>query len=75
MASEIKRMPMVQFKPIPEWVVEAFKSDMDEEIEKGIVKTVRDAFFFTKGYFDRKDCVPKEAIMYIDELISARKIA
>lgn len=71
----MRETPMVQFRPIPEWTVEGFKRDMDEEIEKGIVKTVRDAFFFTKGYFDRKDCVPKEAMMYIDELITARKIA
>lgn len=63
-----KQTDKITFKPMPEWVLERFKVTLSEEITTGIIKTVTDAFCYTKGWFSQKDCIPMAAIEYIDKL-------
>lgn len=65
----------ITFKPMPEWVLEGYKRNVLEDIEEThILTTVKDVFFFTKGYFCRKDCIPIEAMDFIASLIMDGKI-
>ena len=63
-----KQTDTITFKPMPEWVLEGFKDALTEDIESGIIKTMDDAFFYTKGWFTAKGCVPIAALEFISEL-------
>ena len=58
----------IKFKPMPEWVVEDFKTALTEDIDKGIIKTMDDAFYYTKGWFTAKGYVPIEVFDFVNGL-------
>ena len=49
-----KKTETITFKPMPKWVVEDFKEALIEDIDNGIIKSMDDAFFYTKGWFTAK---------------------
>lgn len=63
-----KQENTISFKPMPEWVVEGFKTALIEDIDNGIIKSLDDVFFYTKGWFTAKGYVPIEIFDFINEL-------
>ena len=63
-----KQENTITFKPMPEWVIEDFKDALTEDIDNGIIKTMEDAFYYTKGWFGQKGCVPIAVFEFISEL-------
>lgn len=63
-----KQTDRIEFKPMAKWVIEGFKDALTEDIENGIIKTMEDAFFYTKGWFGQKGCVPIAVFDFIAEL-------
>ena len=63
-----KRVEEIKFKPMPKWVVEDFKAALTEDIDSGIIKTMGDAFYYTKGWFTAKGYVPIEIFDFINGL-------
>ena len=60
-----KKTETITFKPMPKWVVEDFKEALIEDIDNGIIKSMDDAFFYTKGWFTAKGYVPIEIFDFI----------
>lgn len=60
-----KQTETITFKPMPNWVVEDFKVALTEDIDNGIIKTMDDAFYYTKGWFTAKGYVPIEIFDFI----------
>ena len=63
-----KKAEEIRFKPMPKWVVEDFKTVLTEDIDSGIIKTMNDAFYYTKGWFTAKGYVPIEIFDFINGL-------
>ena len=63
-----KQTDTIEFKPMPIWVIEGFKDALTEDVENGIIKTMDDAFFYTKGWFTAKGYVPIEIFDFINRL-------
>lgn len=63
-----KQGNIITFKPMPEWVIEGFKTALTEDIENGVIKTMNDAFYYTKGWFTAKGYVPIEIFDFINGL-------
>lgn len=60
-----KQTETITFKPMPKWVVEGFKEALIEDIDSGCIKSMDDAFFYTKGWFTAKGYVPIEIFDFI----------
>lgn len=63
-----KQESTITFKPMPEWVVEGFKTALTEDIDNGIIETMDDAFYYTKGWFTAKGYVPIEVFDFVNRL-------
>lgn len=63
-----RQTDVITFNPMPEWVIESFKDALTEDINSGIIKTMDDAFYYTKGWFTAKGYVPIEIFDFINGL-------